>query len=95
MTTQQPTVTVTSLPEIATARQVADYLGLRNPETIRVWIRQGRLQAIRPGGRGIRIERRELERFLVNAIDVRPTYKRRTGRPPKFQPAAILAEDSR
>jgi excisionase family DNA binding protein len=94
MTTQQPTVTVTSLPEIATPRQVADYLGLRNSETIRVCVRQGRLHAIRPGGRGIRIERRELERFLANAIDVRPTYKRRTGRPPRPQPAAIMSGDS-
>jgi len=75
------TVMVKELTELATPRQVAEYLGLKNPETVRVWVRQGRLRAIRPGGRSIRIERRMLERFLAASMDAPPSYRVRQRAP--------------
>jgi excisionase family DNA binding protein len=48
-----------------TVKEVADRLRL-NPETIRVWLRQGRLRGVLMGGRrgGYRIPASELRRLL-------------------------------
>lgn len=46
-----------------TPTQVADELGFQ-PNTVRNWIRQGELLAVRIGPRKLRVDRSELRRFL-------------------------------
>jgi excisionase family DNA binding protein len=46
-----------------TPSQVADELGFQ-PNTVRNWIRQGELSAVRIGPRKLRVHRSELRRFL-------------------------------
>ena len=50
---------------LLTVREVAERLR-SSPETVRRWLRQGKLQGFRPGGTrlGYRISERELEQFL-------------------------------
>ena len=51
-----------------TVREVADRLR-SSPETVRRWLRQGKLRGFRPGGTklGYRVPESELERFLRRA----------------------------
>jgi excisionase family DNA binding protein len=50
---------------LLTVKEVAERLRL-NPETVRVWLRDGKLRGILMGGRrgGYRIAQSELRRFL-------------------------------
>lgn len=52
--------------EWLTTEEVADYLRVR-PSTVRQWIRQGTLPALRVGGTrlGYRIRRSDLDRFIA------------------------------
>lgn len=47
-------------------QEVADRLRM-NPETIRVWLREGRLRGVRPGGKraGWRVPESEVRRILT------------------------------
>lgn len=47
-------------------QEVADLLRM-NPETIRVWLREGRLRGVRPGGKraGWRVPESEVRRILT------------------------------
>jgi excisionase family DNA binding protein len=53
--------------EILTVREVADRLKI-HPETVRDWLRQGRLRGSRPGGdkTGWRVRVSEVDRFLAS-----------------------------
>jgi excisionase family DNA binding protein len=53
---------------LLTVREVAERLR-SSPETVRRWLRQGKLRGFRPGGTklGYRVPEEELERFLVHA----------------------------
>lgn len=55
---QQPTAADT-LPPRPSIQQAADWIGV-DPKTIRRWIAQGRIKAVRVGPRLIRIERESL-----------------------------------
>jgi excisionase family DNA binding protein len=46
-----------------TAKEIADMLGV-TPATVRNWIRENRLEAIRPSPRAIRVSETSLETFL-------------------------------
>jgi excisionase family DNA binding protein len=50
---------------LLTVREVADRLRA-SPETVRRWLRQGKLRGFRPGGTklGYRVPQTELQRFL-------------------------------
>jgi excisionase family DNA binding protein len=50
---------------LLTVREVADRLR-SSPETVRRWLRQGKLRGFRPGGTklGYRVPESELQRFL-------------------------------
>ena len=50
---------------LLTVEEIAQRLGA-NVETVRRWLRQGRLRGVRPGGTklGWRVSERELARFL-------------------------------
>jgi excisionase family DNA binding protein len=57
--------------DILTVEQVADYLQV-HPETVRRWIREGRLRGMNPSGKsGWRIRRDELQRFIRDAEERR------------------------
>ena len=51
---------------LLTVREVADRLR-SSPETVRRWLRQGKLRGFRPGGTrlGYRVAESELQRFLA------------------------------
>ena len=51
---------------LLTVREVAERLR-SSPETVRRWLRQGRLRGFRPGGTklGYRVREAELQRFLA------------------------------
>jgi excisionase family DNA binding protein len=51
---------------LLTVREVADRLR-SSPETVRRWLRQGKLRGFRPGGTrlGYRVSEGELQRFLA------------------------------
>lgn len=51
------------LPELLTIQQAADYLGLSR-RTIELWMRSGKLPAIRIGPRTRRIRRVDLQALL-------------------------------
>jgi excisionase family DNA binding protein len=51
------------LPPSPSIRQAADWLGV-DPKTIRRWISQGRLEAVRIGPRLIRVDRDSLQAML-------------------------------
>ena len=53
---------------LLTVREVAERLR-SSPETVRRWLRQGKLRGFRPGGTklGYRVPESELQRFLHNA----------------------------
>lgn len=52
--------------QLLSVSQVADVIGV-NPEAVRVWIRSGLLDGIYLGGSvGYRIERKDLDRFLLS-----------------------------
>jgi len=53
---------------LLTVREVAERLR-SSPETVRRWLRQGKLRGFRPGGTklGYRVPESELQRFLRNA----------------------------
>jgi excisionase family DNA binding protein len=53
---------------LLTVREVAERLR-SSPETVRRWLRQGKLRGFRPGGTklGYRVPESELERFLRTA----------------------------
>jgi excisionase family DNA binding protein len=52
-------------PRLLTVREVAQRLR-SSPETVRRWLRQGKLRGFRPGGTklGYRVAEDELERFI-------------------------------
>jgi excisionase family DNA binding protein len=60
---------------LLTVREVAERLR-SSPETVRRWLRQGKLRGFRPGGTklGYRVPESELQRFLSSA--------EREGKPP-------------
>jgi excisionase family DNA binding protein len=51
--------------QLLTVREVAERLR-SSPETVRRWLRQGKLRGFRPGGTklGYRVSEQELQRFL-------------------------------
>jgi len=51
--------------ELLTVREVAEHLKL-NEQTIRNWIDQGSLAAVRVGRRRVRIRRADLERLIAD-----------------------------
>ena len=53
---------------LLTVREVAERIR-SSPETVRRWLRQGKLRGFRPGGTklGYRVPEAELERFLAEA----------------------------
>jgi excisionase family DNA binding protein len=55
-----------SQERLLTVREVAERIR-SSPETVRRWLRQGKLRGFRPGGTklGYRISEAELERFLA------------------------------
>jgi excisionase family DNA binding protein len=57
---------------LLTVREVAERLR-SSPETVRRWLRQGKLHGFRPGGTklGYRVPEDELQRFLRGAGDTR------------------------
>jgi len=57
---------------LLTVREVAERLR-SSPETVRRWLRQGKLHGFRPGGTklGYRVPEEELQRFLRGASDAR------------------------
>jgi excisionase family DNA binding protein len=62
---------------LLTVREVAERLR-SSPETVRRWLRQGKLRGFRPGGTklGYRVAEAELERFigeLQSGVDISPT----------------------
>jgi excisionase family DNA binding protein len=63
------------MPEqrLLTVREVAQRLR-SSPETVRRWLRQGKLRGFRPGGTklGYRVPERELQRFLAGAHKTEP-----------------------
>jgi excisionase family DNA binding protein len=62
------------MPEqrLLTVREVAERLR-SSPETVRRWLRQGKLRGFRPGGTklGYRVPERELQRFLARSDKAR------------------------
>jgi excisionase family DNA binding protein len=58
---------------LLTVREVAERLR-SSPETVRRWLRQGKLRGFRPGGTklGYRVPESELQRFLRNAGEGKP-----------------------
>src|SRR5689334_23248482 len=62
--------------EFFTVVEVADHLKL-NPQTVRNWIDQGRLPALRIGRR-VRIRRSELDRVLTDGVIFPATPKQAT-----------------
>jgi excisionase family DNA binding protein len=56
-----------SEPRLLTVREVAERIR-SSPETVRRWLRQGKLRGFRPGGTklGYRVSEAELQRFLVS-----------------------------
>ncbi len=62
---------------LLTAREAAALLRVE-PQTIRTWVRQGRLPGLRIGTLDIRIRRCDLDAFLERAASAPPpTIKRR------------------
>jgi excisionase family DNA binding protein len=63
---------------LLTVREVADRLR-SSPETVRRWLRQGKLRGFRPGGTklGYRVPEEELQRFIklsqANPDDTAPS----------------------
>jgi excisionase family DNA binding protein len=55
---------------LLTVREVAERLR-SSPETVRRWLRQGKLHGFRPGGTklGYRVSEEELQRFLHGASE--------------------------
>jgi excisionase family DNA binding protein len=58
---------------LLTVREVADRIR-SSPETVRRWLRQGKLRGFRPGGTklGYRVPESELRRFLAESSEGRP-----------------------
>ncbi len=58
---------------LLTVREVAERIR-SSPETVRRWLRQGKLRGIRPGGTklGYRVPESELQRFLASLSDDQP-----------------------
>lgn len=52
------------MERLLTVTEVAEHLRV-HPETVRIWLRGGRLKGFRPGGKktGWRVRESELERF--------------------------------
>lgn len=51
------------MTEYLTAKQIAEALNV-HPVTVRRWIKEGRLKAIRPGSRNYRVAKSDFEAFL-------------------------------
>jgi excisionase family DNA binding protein len=66
-----------------TVPQVSEELKL-HPATVRIWINNGRLAAVR-AGRTWRVRRSEVERALL--ADASPAYARPGSTPPSAEPA--------
>ncbi|MDQ3810976.1 MAG: helix-turn-helix domain-containing protein [Chloroflexota bacterium] len=58
---------------LLTVREVAERIR-SSPETVRRWLRQGKLRGFRPGGTklGYRVPESELQRFLVESNGGQP-----------------------
>ncbi len=57
--------------ELLTVKEVAARLKV-NPQTVRRWIRSGRLPAVRVSARGYRVRAAELRRFLATPHELTP-----------------------
>lgn len=58
---------------LLTVREVAERIR-SSPETVRRWLRQGKLRGFRPGGTklGYRVPESELQRFLDQSNELKP-----------------------
>ena len=83
MTDPTPSTLVSGEDPWLTVQQVSDELAI-HPATVRVWIKQGRLQAVR-AGKGFRLRRSEVERALGAP---------RSRTPVEEQPYAISESDT-
>jgi excisionase family DNA binding protein len=65
---------------LLTVREVAERIR-SSPETVRRWLRQGKLRGFRPGGTklGYRVPEAELDRFLAESDQLQPPTPRREG----------------
>ncbi len=54
-----------NLPQFYTPEQVAKILQI-NPESVRRYVRSGKLKAIKLGGKFIRIDKKDLEEFIAS-----------------------------
>jgi excisionase family DNA binding protein len=61
--------TGSELPAILTKRQAADYVCC-TPRYLENQIRAGRLRALKPTGKLVRIRRSDLEKFLVSGATI-------------------------
>jgi excisionase family DNA binding protein len=68
-----------TLPEVSAELRV-------HPSTVRLWVANGRLAAVRAGGRKWRVRRSEVDRML--SADVSPGYARQA--PPPVSTSAIV-----
>jgi len=66
-----PTRTVDTEDPWMTLGEVSEELKV-HPSTVRLWVKEGRLAAVRAGGRKWRVRRSELARMLKS--DVSPAY---------------------
>lgn len=60
-----PNKTMEEKPEFYTVEQVAKILQI-TPETIRRYVRNGKLKAIKLGGKFIRVGKKDLDDFIVS-----------------------------
>jgi len=58
-----------SIPAILTKRQAADYVSC-TPRYLETQIRLGRLKALKPTGKLVRIRRADLEKFLESGATI-------------------------
>ena len=58
------------IPAILTKRQAADYVCC-TPRYLEIQIRLGRLKALKPSGKLVRIRRTDLEKFLESGATIR------------------------
>ena len=68
---------VAEAPRLLTVKDVADRLQVPE-DTVRVWLRQGRLRGIRPGGKktGWRVTESDLGQFLDQRSNQGPAQQR-------------------
>ena len=77
------------MSQLLTVRQVAERLGLKSPETVLVWIRAGKLKAIKLPSGAIRVSEAQLEAHLEAWATPGRGVVKHHGRTP---PAATLVD---